>query len=598
MIVRDFDEVFSSGTSFPKVSVIIPLYNYAHMIGETLDALRHQDMRDFALIIVNDSSTDDSLEVARLWCEENAHLFTRIRLISNRENGGLSIARNTGISATTSEYLFFLDADNMIYPRCLGQLARALDRSAAAFSFSMLEVFAGRSGVIGTRIFDAGLMAEGNYIDAMAMIRRSALEAVDGYRPMQYGWEDYELWLRLIERGMTGIQVPELLGRYRSHGNSMSNTTTAGNSEAVKRQIRELHPWVVSRPAPEFLPTAAVSFWSRCVRYGGLLARVVKAKRFNGRELLRSGLQCARAYRSRGLRGVASELRDIEAATLRKKQHLDPKDVRWLPQFHPADRSCVAASLPLGLDLRRPPSVGIFLHIFDGKQVDGMRDAVLRLPLDCDLYISAGDDACKRQAVKAFSSWSRGKVEVRTAPFVQEGFEAAFTLFSSVLDAYDYLLLAHSGMPETGGPEYGHPLLGAGNVRSILAAFEADPSLGVVSLREGTREIREPQDDDIVTAIARAALRADPTSPIAAPADCMAWIRPTVLGAYVRGEFSSGHFRQNGRLGAALRKLLFLACENAGFNWLTVSPPSSPLQTAPVRSIADLARVIHASPAE
>lgn len=578
MITREFDDIFSSGEGFPRVSVVIPLYNYGHMIRETLDCLKDQEFKDFALVIVNDKSTDNSLEVARQWCEENVGHFTRIRLISNQENGGLSVARNTGISATTSDYIFFLDADNLIYPRCLARLVEALDRSPAAFAFSMLEVFGGRKGVIGTRIFDIDLLAIENYIDAMAMIRRSALIAIDGYRVMKFGWEDYELWLRLAEGGMTGIQVPELLGRYRSHSTSMSNTTTATNNEAVKRQIKELHPWVQVFGVPDFLPRRAASWWGQIVRYGGIVNRLIRSRVRNRRELRHLTSHFYTTYRARGARGLAAELRALEAAALRGRKHLDVEQVRWVPQFAGAEAStCDRALLPFDLPQASSPTLALVYHVFDASQIEELKALIESLSQPCDLYVSVADEATRRLAVKTLGQ-ATSKLTLRIAAWVKHGFEPAFAIFADALASYDGVLLAHGDAPGGLAPagSWGRAQREAltQHAAGIVSAFEADPALGLVAIAGGEPTMPIPAEPVLKWAIAYCSLRVDPTSRLPRPPGSMFWFRPQALRPYRVAELTAEQLASDNENGAALLALLYLACENAGFNWLEATVES------------------------
>lgn len=94
-----------------KVSVIVPVYNVEKYLSFCLDSLLNQTFPDIEIICVNDSSTDKSLFIL----ERYAEFDNRIKII-NRENGGLSAARNTGIEAADSEYILFVDSDDYVSP--------------------------------------------------------------------------------------------------------------------------------------------------------------------------------------------------------------------------------------------------------------------------------------------------------------------------------------------------------------------------------------------------------------------------------------------------------------------------------------------------
>ena len=93
----------------PKISVIIPCYNQALFLSESLESVISQTLPDWECIIVNDGSTDNSLSIAN----DYALRDSRIKVIS-QENSGPSAARNHGVQECRGEYILFLDGDNVI----------------------------------------------------------------------------------------------------------------------------------------------------------------------------------------------------------------------------------------------------------------------------------------------------------------------------------------------------------------------------------------------------------------------------------------------------------------------------------------------------
>lgn len=92
-----------------KYSIIIPVYNVASFLRECLDSLRHQTITDWEAVCVDDGSTDGSSQIL----DEYAHLDTRFRVV-HQPNAGVSAARNTALAAATGEWLYFLDADDIV----------------------------------------------------------------------------------------------------------------------------------------------------------------------------------------------------------------------------------------------------------------------------------------------------------------------------------------------------------------------------------------------------------------------------------------------------------------------------------------------------
>lgn len=101
--------------STPLISVIIPLYNKEPIIGRTIQSVLSQSFSDFELIVVNDGSTDSSMDVVRSISD------SRLRLVE-QENGGPSKARNTGVEAAKGKWMLFLDADDELLPGALEHL--------------------------------------------------------------------------------------------------------------------------------------------------------------------------------------------------------------------------------------------------------------------------------------------------------------------------------------------------------------------------------------------------------------------------------------------------------------------------------------------
>jgi hypothetical protein len=219
----------------PAVSVVVPLFDHADHVVEALDSVAASRFREIELIVVDDASTDDSRRVARDWLE--AHTGIAAALVHHPVNRGLPATRNKGIELARGEMVLPLDSDNTIYPSCIERLTEALaaDRDAA-FAFGILEQFEGEHpvGLSGQFGWDTERLAVENYIDALALVRRSALDKLGGYStdPRLYGWEDYDLWCRIAERGWHGAHVPEIIARYRLAPQSMISLTNLSDIEA------------------------------------------------------------------------------------------------------------------------------------------------------------------------------------------------------------------------------------------------------------------------------------------------------------------------------------------------------------------------------
>ncbi len=241
------DIVFAADTlQTAEVTVTIPLYNYENFVEEALDSVRSQSLWPLDLVVVDDASTDGSLQVARAWVRRHADRFNRVLLSRNRANAGLARSRNAGFDHAETPYVLPLDADNRLLPDCCNVLLAASRDSNAGFAYSRQRCFGGSDHMIGTEPFSAMRFASGNYIDAMALVAKSAWARVGGYVHIQFGWEDYDFWCRCVENGLWGLHVPETLAEYRFHQGSMLRTTTDTPHNRLKiiRQLEDRHPWL------------------------------------------------------------------------------------------------------------------------------------------------------------------------------------------------------------------------------------------------------------------------------------------------------------------------------------------------------------------
>lgn len=239
-------------TAAPSVTVVIPLYNYGRFVTETLDSVAAQTIQDLDVIVVDDCSTDDSAAIACRWMTDHSARFRRAHLLRHLTNGGLAATRNAGFRHSETGFVFPLDADNLLYPSCLEKLTLSLSRTRAAFAFCIVERFLTPRGAVPPPFlmhihpWHPDSLASGNKIDAMVLLRKRVWEEVDGYSltmPRQ-GWEDYDLWFKIARLGGYGLHVPQILARYRVHGDSMLHTVTDANAGigVLRTYLRENYP--------------------------------------------------------------------------------------------------------------------------------------------------------------------------------------------------------------------------------------------------------------------------------------------------------------------------------------------------------------------
>lgn len=239
-----------------RVTVVVPVHDYEGVLEEALESVREQTLDDLDLIIVDDASTDGSLEVAQRWLAQHAGRFNRALLLTHSRNTGVARTRNDGFDAAETPFVLPLDADNRLLLDACAQLLEALAGSAASFAYPRIRHFGEDTDLFsiddvrGYLPYEPQRLVGSNYIDAMALIRKDAWAVVGGYREGLAGWEDYDLWCRFAERGLYGTQVARDLGLYRVHQASMLHTLTHRDDHLarVHAAISREHPWLHLSP--------------------------------------------------------------------------------------------------------------------------------------------------------------------------------------------------------------------------------------------------------------------------------------------------------------------------------------------------------------
>jgi len=208
----------------PKTSVVVTCYNLGRYLDDAVDSVLAQTDQDFEIVIVDDGSTDPA---TRELLEHYQRPKTRVVHIDNR---GLPGARNEGIRQTTGTYVCTLDADDMLERTYLEKSAAVLDRKqSVAFVSHWLKTFGDEEREWTPTSADFPALLDMNTINGAALVRRDALEAVGLYdETMRHGCEDWDLWISMVERGLRGVILPEVLFFYRRRPDSMSRIMMEG----------------------------------------------------------------------------------------------------------------------------------------------------------------------------------------------------------------------------------------------------------------------------------------------------------------------------------------------------------------------------------
>ena len=208
-------------THKPLISVIVPAFNAEPFLAETLASVQQQTFREFEVIVVDDGSTDRTSEIVRRFVEKDARF-----ILLCQKNAGESVARNVVLKQARSEWIAFLDADDVWLPKKLAaQLDLLKQEPNANLLFTDYFSWDGQND-FGRRYSDPDKFPDGDvrrhliFFDlfgtSTVMFKREILDVVgllDVKLPLGMDWD---LWLRIAERGLCAKGVRQPMARYRS----------------------------------------------------------------------------------------------------------------------------------------------------------------------------------------------------------------------------------------------------------------------------------------------------------------------------------------------------------------------------------------------
>lgn len=227
----------------PLVSVVIPCYNYARYLAEAVNSAVSQEGVDVDVIIVDDASTDGSPRLARLIAAADPH----VRAVLHPSNMGHIATYNDGLSRVTGDYVVLLSADDVLAPGALARSTALMERHpAVSLVYGFAEEFSGEVPEPQERRTKWSIWSGNDWIRTMckrgsniivnpeAVVRRSTLQQLRGYRADMPQAADMEFWLRAASMGDVGRINGPVQAYYRVHGANMHLT----NFDASLDEIR------------------------------------------------------------------------------------------------------------------------------------------------------------------------------------------------------------------------------------------------------------------------------------------------------------------------------------------------------------------------
>jgi glycosyltransferase involved in cell wall biosynthesis len=243
--------------SLPRLSVIIPNYNHAHYLPTCLDAMLKQSVKPFEILIIEDASTDRSLEVI----SDYAHRYSLIRCHRNEKNQGVVFGMNRGLELAQGDYVYFAAADDEVLPGFFEKSLRLLSQYPASsmcctigdwrekssgYQWNVAVGMADQAGFIGPDEMVRLEQQDRLYIAShTAIIRRAALTEVGGFIPeLKWHCDWFAIYLAAFRYGI--CYLPEPLAVFNIHPTSFY---TSGRKGDAHRQVILHMLELLNRPA-------------------------------------------------------------------------------------------------------------------------------------------------------------------------------------------------------------------------------------------------------------------------------------------------------------------------------------------------------------
>lgn len=204
-----------------KVSIITPLYNCSEYLEQAIQSVVSQTYQDWEMIMVDDFSTDKSIEIAQRYAAEDS----RIKVLQLEKNSGAAVARNTAIEAAAGRFIAFLDSDDKWLPHKLETQIQFMQDNDVAFSYAAYEKINEQGNAVGK----VGVPERITYYDLLKVCSIGCLTAVYDtqklgkiYMPLIRKRQDLGLWLRILKQIPYAYGVQEVLGQYQLRSDSIS----------------------------------------------------------------------------------------------------------------------------------------------------------------------------------------------------------------------------------------------------------------------------------------------------------------------------------------------------------------------------------------
>lgn len=218
------------------ISIVMPVYNGEKFLKQSIESVIGQSYKDWELILVNDCSTDNSLEIMQSYAESD----NRIKIISNEINKKLPKSLNVGFTQACGKYYTWTSDDNMFHKDAIREMCEYLDKNPdVGMVYADMEYIDENGDIVGYQRINPEEIYLRNCVGACFMYRSSVAAEVGEYNPDCFLVEDYDYWFR-INRKYLLRRINKVLYSYRKHPGSLTETRQAMISEQLfKLRIKE-----------------------------------------------------------------------------------------------------------------------------------------------------------------------------------------------------------------------------------------------------------------------------------------------------------------------------------------------------------------------
>jgi alpha-1,3-rhamnosyltransferase len=250
------DEMVSSTSVMPLVSVIVITYNSSKYVLETLNSIKDQSYENIELIISDDCSPDDTVNVVEDWVRDNRENFFSVEVVRANKNTGIAPNCNRGLLLAKGDWVKMIAGDDLLFPNAIKNMVEFVKNNVECnVLFGRIQYLKNGNLTVDTipEIFQLDQRAQqiknlmGSGIKApSSFLKRSVLLSNGGFDEAYPMIEDVPMWIKLSLHGHKFHFVNEFIAKYRIHDDNISMTSSK-NSEFIKRHYYRSHERLIKQ---------------------------------------------------------------------------------------------------------------------------------------------------------------------------------------------------------------------------------------------------------------------------------------------------------------------------------------------------------------